>query len=205
MEPLVVLVHGYLCPPAFMTPLVVMLRQRGLRVRVAGLSPLCIEGVRTLAGVLKRRVDEILLEEGERRCVLVGVSQGGLIALWYLRHLSGWHRVRHFIALGTPFRGTWFSLVGVPILGAFSPGLWQTLPGSSLLAEIDSAPPQIPCTAMGLTGDPVAPPERCRLPGADYVLLPAPPLPMGHQGLIFSPQAADAIRDRVRGPADPVR
>lgn len=45
-------------------------------------------------------------EEHELRdVVIVAISSGALVSLSYLQH-GGWDRVRHFISIGAPFRGT---------------------------------------------------------------------------------------------------
>ena len=66
-------------------------------------------------------------ETGSDRVDLVGISQGGVIGLWYLNNLYQGEGVRKFLAAGAPLQGTWASLVGMPFLGAVSKGLRQLI------------------------------------------------------------------------------
>ncbi len=194
-----VVVHGYLCPKQFMLPLKWRLGRRGFEAHLVDLSPLCIQDVRKLAAQLRVSVDRVRQSTGAEKVVLVGVSQGALIALQYLHHEGGAEAVSHFVAVGAPLRGTWFALVGLPLLGAVSRGIWQTLPGSSMVADLQArgAPEGVSTTVVSMVGDVVAPPSRCRLPGAEERVMPASIVPGAHQWLILSRRAADAVQQAV--------
>ncbi|MFT4626558.1 MAG: triacylglycerol esterase/lipase EstA (alpha/beta hydrolase family) [Myxococcota bacterium] len=196
-----VLVHGYLCPKQFMLPLKWRLARKGFDPHLVDLSPLCIQDVRTLAGQLRENVDRVRQRTGAERVVLVGVSQGALIALQYLHHEGGAEAVSHFVAVGAPLRGTWFALVGLPLLGGVSRGIWQTLPGSSIVDDLQrrGVPKGVQTTVVSMVGDVVAPPSRCRLAGAEESVLPASFVPAAHQWLIMSRRAADAVDAAVNG------
>ena len=195
-----VVVHGYLCPKQFMMPLQWRLRRRGFDPHLVDLSPLCIQDVRRLAAQLRTNVDRVRETTGADRVVLVGVSQGALIALQYLHHEGGNDAVSHFVAVGAPLRGTWFALVGLPLLGGISRGIWQTLPGSSVVEDLQrrGAPEGVETTVVSMEGDVVAPPSRCVLDGAEARVMPASWVPAAHQWLILSRRAADAVQDAVR-------
>lgn len=197
MAPPIVLVHGYLSPSWFVAPLAWRLEKEGRRVRRVDLSILCLQDVRTLAAELDAEIERILREEGADRCDLVGVSQGGLIGLYYLRFRGGASRVARFAALGSPFQGTWFAAAGVALLGAFSGGIWQMLPSDPLIRELNGAPPPVPSTSICFENDPLVPPSRARLAGAELVVLPKHRFPAAHQGMVFTPKAARAILEAL--------
>ena len=138
MRPVLV-IHGFLSTRAAMLPLAWQLRGLGYRVYRAELSPLCVQDVRRLGVEVGASVERVAQRAGVDQVDLVGVSQGGLAALYYVRRLNGTERVRRLVTLGTPFAGTWFAAVGVPLLGAVSRGVWQSLPDSELVRELASA------------------------------------------------------------------
>lgn len=184
-----------------MWPLAAQLRQRGHRVYRSRLSPFCIQDVRLLATEVDRSLADVRRRTGAERVDVVGVSQGGLAALYQLRRLGGHHDVRRMVALGTPFAGTWFAVAGLPLLGAVSRGVWQSLPDSELVRELIATGP-VPgedVVSIARTGDPVAPPARCRLEGAQHVVLPPTRLPGTHQTMGFAPVVVAAVDAALRG------
>jgi len=198
MRPVVV-VHGFLSTRGSMLPLAVQLRRRGLRVYRATLPPLCIQDVRLLAQAVGRSVDDARRRSGADEVDVVGVSQGGLAALYYVRRLRGTDHVRRLVTLGTPFEGTWFAAVGVPLLGAVSRGVWQSLPTSDVVRELAMAGPSPgeDVVSIAREGDTVAPPARCRVEGAKHVVLPGTRLPGTHQTLGFHPVVVDATLEAL--------
>lgn len=201
-RPPVVLVHGFLSTPAMMFPLRRRLEREGLRVHAADLSLLAIQDVRRLARQLDATVERVRAVEGATRVDVVGVSQGGIIALWWAQHLDGWRRTHRLITLGAPFRGTWAAALGVPLLGAWSRGVWQLVPGSPLVGELvaEPLPPGADVLTLSLEGDPVCPPSRCALEGARNVVFQGPGGPLKHQWLIFSQPVARELLSALSAP-----
>ena len=199
--PAVLLVHGFLSTRSSMLPLAWQLRRRGHRVYRATLSPLCVQDVRRLAVEVGRSVADARRRAGGEKIDVVGVSQGGLAALYHLRRLGGVDDVRRLVTLGTPFAGTWFAAAGVPALGLLSRGVWQSLPDSDLVRELAAAGPAQgeDVVSIAREGDTVAPPARCRLEGARHVVLPGTRVPGTHQTLGFHPIAAAAADAALRG------
>ncbi len=62
---------------------------------------------------------------------LVGFSMGGLISRYYIQRLGGIHRVRKFVTIGTPHRGTWTAFLRA------NPGARDMRPGSAFLKDLN--------------------------------------------------------------------
>jgi pimeloyl-ACP methyl ester carboxylesterase len=168
----VVLVHGLLASPTLMKAM--EWRLRGRPVARPSLFPLALRDVRRHAGELDLAVDRVRHRHGVEQVDVVGVSQGGLIALWWAHHLGGWPRIRRMCLIGAPVRGTWAAAAGIPVFGACSTAIWQLLPGSSLVADLARPlPPGAEVVTVSLDTDPLTPPSSCALEGADNRVLPA--------------------------------
>lgn len=186
-HPPVVLVHGFLATPTLMSPMRWRLERGGRRVVTPELSPLCIQDVRKLARQLDATVEKARRELGQDRVDVVGVSQGGILSLWWAHHVGGWSKVRRLVLVGSPVQGTWAAAAGLPLLGAVSRGIWQMLPSSPFLPELDVPLPEgADLTTLSIRGDPVCPAERCAVRGAENLVFEGPPGPLKHQYLIFS-------------------
>jgi pimeloyl-ACP methyl ester carboxylesterase len=170
-------------------------------VERARLSPLCIQDVRQLAIEVGRGVVELKERTGASAVDVIGVSQGGLASLYYVRRLAGTEHVRRLVTLGTPYGGTWLAVAGLPFLGAFSAGVWQSMPDSDLVKELAAAGPSPgeDVVSISRTGDPVATPRSCFLSGAKNVELPGTWLPATHQTLGFAPMVVKAALDALDG------
>jgi pimeloyl-ACP methyl ester carboxylesterase len=193
----VVLVHGFLATPALMLPLRRRLARSGRDVRTVTLAPLAIQEVRGLARQLDANVERLRDETGAARVDVVGVSLGGVLALWWAHHLGGWERLRRCVLVGSPVRGTWAAALGLPLLGLVSEGIWQLHPRASLVRELARPlPAGADVTTLALAGDLVCPPARCRLDGAENLVVPTPRTPLTHQWLVLSRRVADEV-DRV--------
>ncbi|HPP13542.1 MAG TPA: hypothetical protein PKW42_12520, partial [bacterium] len=69
----------------------------------------------------------------ERNLVTIGLSQGGIIAAYWLEFLGGKKYCRTCITVCSPFHGSWLSYL-LPL-----PGLVDLRPGSSLLSSLRQA------------------------------------------------------------------
>jgi len=176
------------------------LERRGHTVFLCSLSPLVIQDIRRLARQLASNVARIREKTGSDRVDLVGVSQGGLLSLWYLSQLNGAQYVQRCIAVGTPFQGSWAAAAGIPLIGAFSRGIWQVLPNSPVIRKLarTSVPKETTLITIAMTGDPLAPPDRCSIEGATHVVLDGPKTPFTHQWMIFAPRTIDAIDAQLK-------
>lgn len=196
--PPVMLVHGFLATPTLMRPMRAALARAGHDVHTPALSPLAIQDVRTLAGELDLAIDKVLWATGEKKLDVVGVSQGGIIALWWAQAQGGWERVDRMVAVGAPFRGTWAAAAGAVALGLWSRGIWQLVPGAPFLEGLGPVPPGATMTTVAVAGDPVCPPDRCTVAGADHRVVALPFGPLNHQWMALSPRVAQTVADALR-------
>src|SRR5690349_3979696 len=197
----VVLVHGFLASPLLMTPMRRRL-QRSRPVVTPELSLLAVQDVRQLASQLDLCVDRALVEHSAERVDVVGVSQGGIIALWWAHHLDGFARMRRLVMVGAPVRGSWAAFFGLPLLGPVSAGIWQLLPSSAFVRQEVCRP--LPEGAEVLTlsaeGDLICPPKRCSLPDATNHVLSGPPGPWKHQWMPLSRRVVAAVVGALDAP-----
>jgi hypothetical protein len=189
----VVLVHGFCASAGVFRPLGSRLeRETGARIASFTHAP-CV-GVRRIARSLHDLVGRI--PDGAR-ITIVGHSLGGVVARWYVQELGGHARVERTISLASPFGGVDVPryLVGADLheesdllkrirdrAGEFS------VPHTSVVAEHDRVVEGLETACLG-TGDVVVLRER------------------GHNTLLFDPEVAGLIIDRLRqsdpaGPAD---
>ena len=192
-RPPVVLVHGYLSPAVALTGMRWGLQRRGRVAHLVSLPVLAVADVRLQARDLDRSIEAIRASTGADRVDLVGVSLGGITALWWLRKLGGYTRARRMVAVGTPFRGTAVAHLGAGLLGWAGRGASQCVPGSPLLRELEGGSP-IPSTSIAARGDRVAPPESCHLEGAENLVLQGPRFGwVAHQWLVMHGRTLDVV------------
>jgi triacylglycerol lipase len=79
-------------------------------------------------------------EHGFAYVDVVGHSLGGLVAAYWLKRIDRGRRIRRVVTLGTPHAGAPLARLGALVLGFVSRALWQMIPGSSLLRELEREP-----------------------------------------------------------------
>lgn len=171
----VVLLHGFGVTSAVLRPLEARIRRTTgrpcVRLRLGCRLPLHLADVRRSARRVERELDRLAARAPFGRVDVIGHSLGGLVATYWLKRIDQGRRIRRVITLGTPHRGTPFAVLGVLLFGAISPAVWQMLPGSSLVRELEALP--VPETseliALGSHDDSVVP-AKLALP------MPAPRL-----------------------------
>lgn len=143
--------------------LVEKLRYEGYDVVSPEASLMSFLSIHIQAVVIKKMVDETLKKYRVKKCDIIGISMGGIAALYYLHELGGAEKVNTFIAIGAPFRGTWAGLVGVCFFGAFSPSVWEILPNSLLLRYLANKPKPKGVKIFTIIGseDKISPPDSC--------------------------------------------
>ncbi len=113
-------------------------RMLAARVEKAGRRPLAIApqpsdgtvSIETLAQLLSERIDAAL--GAEAPFDLFGFSMGGIVSRCYLQQMGGLARVRRFVTLATPHRGTWLAF-RYPSL----PAVQQMRPSSAFLTALN--------------------------------------------------------------------
>jgi pimeloyl-ACP methyl ester carboxylesterase len=163
--PPVVLLHGFGTSSRVLEPLARHLERRlrrpVLRLELGeGPLPLHLGDVRASASRVQREIERRAVEAGFPYVDVVGHSLGGLVATYLLKALDRGRRVRRVVTLGAPHRGTPLAILGALLLGAFSRALWQMIPRSPLLRELDrlSVPERCELVALASDADGVVPP-----------------------------------------------
>jgi len=171
--PPIVLLHGFGTSSRVLAPLARHLcrelRRPVVRCSLGGALPVHLGDVRRTARRVHEEIERLAACSRFDYVDVVGHSLGGLVAAYLLKRLDRGRRIRRVVTLGTPHRGTPFSLVGVLLLGLVSRAVWQMVPGAPLLRELAALP--VPegseLLALGSDADGV-------VPQAFASLLPAP-------------------------------
>ena len=123
---------------------------------------------------------------------VIGHSMGGLIGLYFVKHLGGDAQVRKLIAIGTPFDGTYAAALGIALFGSFSRSAWQLMKGSRFLRELhEGEPPEgVRCYSIMAKNDELCWPEDCALAGARNYLISG-----GHTALVHGEESFRYIKD----------
>ncbi|TVQ77625.1 MAG: alpha/beta fold hydrolase [Bradymonadales bacterium] len=186
-EPPVVLLQGFLGSSSVLRPLDLYLQENGRNVFLIDLGLVNIRDIResaeTLLFEIERIMDDYSKRFGFKKIDIVAHSMGGLIALYYIRKLGGHRLIRNLVTLGTPFRGTYAAGFGVALFGLVSKGVWQMLPNSSLLQELQETggePQKTRIVSLAAQGDTLCPPASCFLKGAINRIVP-----LGHASLLM--------------------
>jgi triacylglycerol lipase len=126
----VVLVHGIWDTSRVFARMGRWLEAHGYRALAVDLKPSDGSvGLEKLAEQLRDFVD-VQLAAGEP-FDLVGFSMGGLVCRYYVQRLGGVERVRRFITISSPHRGTYWAYT------ARNLGSRQMRPGSQFLVDLD--------------------------------------------------------------------
>jgi len=158
-------------------------------------------GIPSLAALVRDEVERLCREAGVRRLAIVGHSEGGLVARYYVKKLGGHRRVTHLVTLGTPHHGTPLAYVGIIALGALARSVWQMTPMSPFIRELKRGrfPSSVKFTSIYSKNDRVAPYPSCLLelkPGERTCNVEIDRV--GHVGLLLSRDAHDVVRAELR-------
>jgi triacylglycerol lipase len=190
----VVLVAGLLQTEPIVAPLADALRAGGLDVTVWVPPGLGLGDIPTYAGQLGRTVDEVRRRTGADQVDLVGHSEGGVTARYYVKSAGGAASVHTLVSLGSPQQGTEGGLLSqlLRLLGCevWAPACRQMVAGSPFLAGLnggDPTPGDVRYVTVGSRQDGVVQPvERAGIPGAENVVVQVacPGRAVGHFGLL---------------------
>lgn len=172
----VFIIPGFLGPRSVVRPLEWRFDRAGIPAFSFNLGLSSVLPIRVIARLLRRRIEKVRDRFPYlRRIDIVAHSMGGLIALEAIRTgVFDGLEVR-FVALGSPFSGTWAAL-----MAGILPGAAEMLPVHPHIWKRNGAGSHVPFLSIAGTNDLLAPPDRCRHPNAEYRLMT-----VDHTGLIF--------------------
>jgi pimeloyl-ACP methyl ester carboxylesterase len=171
----IVLLQGFAASSLVLLPLEQYLQgalsRPVIRLRLGGRIAAQLGCIESSAERVIEALDELARLPGFCHADVVGHSMGGLVATYALKALDRKRRIRRVITLGAPHRGAPLALAGALVFGAFARSLWQMVPGSPFLRELEAMPvPQgSELVAVGADDDAIVPHEFARVsPGAGH-------------------------------------
>jgi triacylglycerol lipase len=127
----VLLVHGINDTGAVFNKMASYLRQQGLSVYTVDLVP--NNGTEVLDKLAQQVANYIAATFApEQPLDIVGFSMGGIVSRFYIQRLGGINRVRRFITISSPHKGT------VIAYGTWLAGAVQMRPNSDFLNDLNS-------------------------------------------------------------------
>jgi triacylglycerol lipase len=155
----VVLLHGIDDTSVLFRHMVPQLERAGLQTHAMNLVPRNGDaGLDLLASQVAAWIEANFA--AEQSIDLVGFSMGGLVARYYIQRLGGVERVRRFIKMSSPHKGTWTAFL------RWNRGARQMRPGSDFLEDLnrDSATlGRIEFTTIWTPFDLIVPADSSRL------------------------------------------
>ena len=126
----VLLVHGIDDTAALFRRMKPYLENGGLPVHTPNLVP---NNGNVGLTELAKQLDQYVRSDftTEQAINIVGFSMGGLVSRYYIQRLGGIHRVRKFVTIGTPHRGTWTGFLRA------NPGARDMRPTSAFLRDLN--------------------------------------------------------------------
>lgn len=177
----IVLIHGTSATPGDWKELTTQLRSLGWAVFIPGYGHRGTNRIEDSADQIRAYIDVVLQVTGADKVVLVGHSQGGVLARYYIKCLGGAPRTKHLICLSSPNHGTTLGgmlgklvstgkqaeLMTRMIDTYFGPAGMQQITGSPFLAALNTGPeclPEVGYTCISTRTDTtVVPAESCFL------------------------------------------
>ena len=101
----VVLIHGTTVTSGDFEDLTTQLRALGWAVFIPDYGNRATNRIEDSAEQVGAYIEQVLHATGARQVVLVGHSQGGVLARWWMRMLGGAPHVRHLVCLASPNHG----------------------------------------------------------------------------------------------------
>lgn len=183
----VLLVHGYGCNRGTWGRMARALRRAGWPVATVNLEP-ARGSIDQFAAQLAKRIDQVLLETGADKVILLGHSMGGLVARQYVARF-GDTAVRAIICLGSPHHGTRIARLG---LGQCARDME---PGSAFLAKLPLSI-SVPLISIYSAHDNfIMPQGPCRVPGARNVAMAG----VGHIHMVLSQRVTNHVLRELAG------
>ena len=182
-NPPILLVPGYTRNRSSMWFLKTFLEQRGF-TNVHAMNHISADGsLAAHAEKLSQQVETLLKITGAEKVDIVAHSLGGLVVGWYLKHREESHRVRRFIAMGVPWKGTRTAVFARGATGQ------SMLYGTPMLDGL--TPPPVPTVAIWSPDDPlVVPSLSASPPGLESVCIEG----AGHVEMLTSARVFRAVQ-----------
>ncbi|MDM4719919.1 alpha/beta fold hydrolase [Micromonospora sp. WMMA1363] len=192
-------------------PLAARLRGDGFRTFIYELPGLGFGDIPTSARDFAGYVDQVRAVTGATAVDVVGHSQGGLVARYYLKRLGGTGAIGRYVSLGAPQYGTYLANI-LAFLGLGScagvVACQQMAIGSDFLADLnagDDTPGAVRYTTVRTWQDEAVRPvgNAALADGATNVLIQAwcPLRLVGHLGLALDGTTYTVIRQALRDSA----
>jgi len=204
----VIIVAGTLSPSFANEPLAARLRADGYQVWIYELPGLGLGDIAQTSQPLGGLVDQVRAQTGAAKVDLIGHSQGGLVARYYVKSLGGSSKVDRVVSLGAPHYGTYVANL-VTFFGfgtcAGVVACHQMSIGSSFLNSLNAGPDVISpvkytniYTAFDELVRPVT--NATLKDGATNVKVQSQCWlrVVGHLGLIIDGTVYDGVRDALR-------
>lgn len=188
-HPPVLLVHGYLGHAEMLRPLARRLLEEGWSHVERVSYPSWRWSLPEIEGHVLDHLRRLHARHGP--VDLVAHSLGAVACRALLKEGGGAPYVRRFVSLGGPHHGTsWYRVVPGPLRSVFDPR-------GDLVARLNQGPEPVPTRVIRAAYDhQVFPPHRASLEGVDEVVVRA----WGHNGLLWSREAQNAVIEALRAP-----
>lgn len=171
----VILIHGTGVTKSDWRILGPQLREAGFAVFAPDFGNRSTAKVAESSSQVAAYIDAVLTVTGAEKVIVVGHSQGGIIARYWMHHLGGAEKIHQLVCLGVPNHGTdprrsHSPLVSGIISNWFGPSGFEMLRESPLIKELNDAGqclPGIRYSCITTRSDVIIiPPESCFLIGA---------------------------------------
>lgn len=177
----VVLIHGTGADRDYWQPLADNLRADGWGVYAPNFGNHGTRLIEDSAAEVDAFIRAVLAHTGVEQVILVGHSQGGLLARYWMRHLDGARRTKHLICLSSPNHGTTLGGIASPLVTtklaekamrslierALGPAAFQQIAGSDFLDKTNEGgdvEEDVTYTCIATRFDAIVqPPESCFL------------------------------------------
>ncbi len=181
----VVLIHGTGSTKGDWQELGTELREDGWAVFAPDFGNRATVVIEESASQIGAYIDVVLQVTGAEQVILVGHSQGGVLARYWMRLLGGAEKVRHLVCLAVPNHGTTMGGIVSPVITTklaenimnsivhawFGPSGFQQITGHPIIEAINEGgdlEDGVSYTCIATRGDTVIqPPETCFLQGPE--------------------------------------
>lgn len=200
----VLLIHGWFSSRRTFDVLERRLRRDGYGVFSLDLGGLrgsfSGRGIDDLADLVRAKIERIYARyPGLGPLTIVGHSKGGLVAAYYVKKLGGWRRTRAVVTLGTPFRGTPYALLGLP-LALIARSLVQMAPASGFLARLHDGPwpTRVRLASIWSRSDGASPYPACVIETHGLPQLSNVEVDCDHRGFLTRKRVYEALLREIR-------